>query len=189
MKLLATPLILALVSFTIGGPLATYKTNEAKSSLKIEGTSTLHDWEIAAKNFEGVINVDIYEDSIDIKDLRLSVAVKSLKSGKAPMDDNTHTALKADDHPKISYKFNRVKKLTVISEGKMNLVTEGQLTVAGRTRTMTIPLTALVTGNGIELKGRTSFKMTDFGVKPPSFMFGSVTTGDEVTILFDFKYN
>jgi hypothetical protein len=34
-------------------------------------------------------------------------------------------------------------------------------------------------------KGSKKIKMTDFNVEPPSFMFGSVKTGDEITVTFD----
>jgi hypothetical protein len=34
-------------------------------------------------------------------------------------------------------------------------------------------------------KGSKRIKMTDYKVEPPSFMFGTIKTGDEITISFD----
>ncbi len=188
MKFLVTSLVIMIASYT-SGPLATYKTDEAKSSLKIEGTSTMHDWEIKADGMDGTMEVDIYDDSIDIKALKLRVPVKSLKSGKGPMDANTHKALKANDHPYITYELSKINKMTAAGNGIINLVTEGRLTVAGQTRTLSIPIKAKVLQHGIELSGTTSFRMTQFKVEPPSFMFGSVTTGDDITIHFNINYH
>ncbi len=188
MKAIVLTILASLFSFTTGDIIATYKTDKANSSMTITGTSTLHDWEMQVTNINGIMDVDLYNTTIDIKSLKLSVPVESLKSGKSPMDNNAYKALKSEAHPKIHYELTRVKSITPNDERQYRLVTEGKLTVAGITRTLTIPLTANIRDNALELKGRTTFKMTDFGVEPPSFMFGKVNTGDEITITFDINY-
>lgn len=167
----------------------TYKTNQALSSMKILGTSTLHDWEMEAENLYGTIDVDLYPDSLDIKELHLTVPVQSLKSGKEPMDDNAYKALKSKDHPKIIYKLKGVKGFKTINNNQMRLTTVGDLTVAGSRKTMQIPITATTREGGISLSGQVTFEMSDFGVEPPTFMFGTITTGDEITIEFNINYN
>lgn len=189
MKFLLAPLIIVLLGAYTESPLATYKTDKAQSSLKIEGTSTMHDWEITAEDLMGTINVDRYSDHIVINNLSLTVPVKSLKSDNSGMDKNTYKTLKAEDHPKIHYQFTSLQDLEKTTGNQMKLVTKGKLTVGGTTRVLTIPILATLTDNGIELKGKTSFKMTSFNLEPPSFMFGSVTTGDEITVHFNIKFN
>jgi len=185
---LITSIIIALSPNYTGTPDKVYKTDAAKSTMTIIGTSTLHDWEMNAENFKGVMDVYRYDDSLDIQDLQLSIPVKSLKSGKSAMDKNAYEALKADDHEMITYELKEIVSQSPKPDG-IKLITLGQLTVAGKTRTMRIPITAVYNKGEIALKGSTTFTMSSFGVEPPSFMFGSVTTGDEITINFSINYN
>jgi polyisoprenoid-binding protein YceI len=68
---------------------------------------------------------------------------------------------------------------------------KGNLTIAGNQKSISFPVTATVTANGIVFKGTTSFKMTSFGVTPPKALLGTIKTGDEITIEFNasFKNN
>lgn len=186
-----TTLLLTLVLFLTGAPnkLVTYKTDNAHSTMTISGTSTLHDWEMKAKNLEGTMEVDRYPDSIHIKSLNLDVPVNSLKSGKPGMDKNAYDALKEDDHPVIHYDLIKVKNQRKIGGKTIQLTTVGDLTVAGKTRRLSIPIKAQLQADGIAFSGSVSFKMSSFQVEPPSFMFGSVTTGDEITIKFTLEYD
>lgn len=44
-----------------------YQTDKAQSSMKIPGTSTLHDWEMEAVDLEGTMDIEVSANSIDIK--------------------------------------------------------------------------------------------------------------------------
>lgn len=188
MRALLFSILTSLFALPGGDLVATYKTDQANSSMTILGTSTLHDWEMEAKNMYGTMDVDLYTDKIEINSLKLSVPVESLKSGKSPMDDNAYKALKYKKHSEIHYVLTSVESADKTGSNQYKLITKGKLTVAGQTRLLTIPITGIVKDNSLALKGSTSFKMSSFGVEPPSFMFGSVTTGDEVTINFNINY-
>lgn len=181
--------LVTLLSFFPSEVLMTFKTNKAQSSIKIDGTSTLHDWEMTAEDLSGIMNVEIFKDSINIKDLSLIVPVKSLKSGNSGMDNNAYKTLKAEDYPKIKYQFTSLKKLEKTGHNTLKLLTEGKLTVGGKTQILSIPLTAVLKDGGVELSGTTSFRMSNFNLKPPTFMFGTVTTGDDITIQFNINFN
>ncbi len=181
--------VCSILGFTAADIVVTYKTDNAQSSLKIEGTSTLHDWEVLAGDLKGSMEVDRYKDSIHIKKLSLSLPVKSLKSGKGGMDRNMYKALKAEEFDRIHYRFTGLEKWSETQENTLTLITEGQLTVAGCTQTLSIPITAHLSEEGIALSGYTSFAMSSFGVEPPTFMFGSLSTGDEITIKFNINFN
>ncbi|MDZ7847890.1 MAG: YceI family protein [Owenweeksia sp.] len=110
MKMLLIATLINLFAYNSGDLIATYKTDQAQSSLKVSGTSTVHDWEMEAKGMNGVMNVDLYEDSMDIKNLSLTVEVNSLKSGKSVMDGKTYDALKEEKYPTINYKMTEAKQ-------------------------------------------------------------------------------
>ena len=189
MKLLFTAMILALSPMGEEAVPLNYTTNTAESTMAIEGTSTLHDWEMKAEDLKGSMDVDIYENKLGINHLKLVVPARSLKSGKGPMDNNAYKALKVDDHPNITYELVSVKSIEKLSEGLYEVTTVGDLQVAGKTRRLVIPIKAEVLNNGIELSGATAFTMSSFDVEAPSFMMGTITTGDKITIKFSINYN
>ncbi len=189
MKLLFTAMILALSPIGERAIPLNYTTNTAESAMAIEGTSTLHDWEMKAADLQGSMDVDIYENKLGINHLKLVVPARSLKSGKGPMDDNAYKALKVDDHPNITYQLVSVKAIKKVGEGLYDVTTVGDLEVAGKTRRLIIPIQAKVLNDGIELSGATAFTMSSFNVEAPSFMMGTITTGDRITIKFSINYN
>lgn len=165
------------------------KTNNAKSSMIILGTSTIHDWEMKAENLVGAMEVDFYESSVDIKELTLNVPVKSLKSGKSAMDNNAYEALKEEKHATIKYQYVKATSQKEISPGRLRIETEGKLTVAGVTKILKLPLEIYVNNGTVTIEGSVKLAMSSFNVEAPSFMMGTITTGDKITINFSLVYN
>lgn len=158
-----------------------------ESSLVIKGTSTLHDWDSKAEKSEAYIILNNTPNKIE--KLHLDVEVKSIASSKKSkmMDNLTHKALKADDFPKITYTFLNAK---VLNDAADNLELEliGDLTIAGKTNRVAIKTLINKTGSEVTLKGSHKLLMTDYGVKPPTALFGTVQTGDEITVEFSIKF-
>ena len=62
----------------------------------------------------------------------------------------------------------------------------GSLSIAGTTQKIDLEVTGVVQpDNSIKCKGEKKIKMTDYKVDPPSFMMGTIKTGDEITISLD----
>jgi polyisoprenoid-binding protein YceI len=161
--------------------------SNTESELKIEGTSSLHDWVIEAEKLKGTATITKEESKIvNIEQLNFQVEVKGLKSGKKGMDDNTYKALKADQHANITYQFEKILSNTQTSEG-VKLSTQGKLTIAGTTKTIKMDVLAKDL-NAFKFKGQTTFKMSDYGIEPPTAVFGTIKTGDEVTIKFNVAF-
>ncbi|MDI3521447.1 MAG: hypothetical protein PWR04_1435, partial [Anaerophaga sp.] len=60
------------------------------------------------------------------------------------------------------------------------------LTIAGETKPIEIALNANISPQKeVSVSGETTLKMTDFDVEPPTVMFGTIKTADEVTINFN----
>jgi polyisoprenoid-binding protein YceI len=181
-------LILILLVFSLPFAQAqNFKLNPGSTELTIDGTSSIHDWTITAEQFTGNAEIVLEGTNIgDIKSLSFSVPVKSLKSGKSSMDDNTYEALKAKDHPTISYNLNEIVSKTK-SGNSVVMDTKGNLTIAGVTKTINMKVTTDVSNN-VVFDGKVTFKMTDFEVDPPTAVFGTIKTGDEITINFKANY-
>jgi len=168
----------------------TYNLNSSASNLKIEGTSNVHDWEIDAKDQQGKLVAEIDNGQlVKISELNLNVKAEGLKSGKSGMDKNTYKALNTDKHKQITYKLTKVNNIDCTTTGNCKVTTTGNLTIAGNTRPVDMTFDAKVSGDKITLTGSKSLKMTEFKVDPPTAMFGTITTGDEVTIKFNSSFN
>ncbi len=152
------------------------------SHISISGTSTMHDWTMKSDKatYDAVIETSPQGDPVQLISLSLSVPAASLKSGKGGMDKNAYSALKTDKYKQITFQLTSGK-----IDGK-TIKCHGNLTIAGTTKQIDIETTYTISPNGsIQCKGSKKLTMTDYNVEPPSFMFGSVTTGNEITVSFD----
>lgn len=161
--------------------------NEANTKLSVDGTSSVHDWTLEAEQFNGEADVEIEDNALQsINSLTFNIPVKGLKSGKSAMDDNTYEALKAEDHPVIKYQFRSMDNVKI--EGNTTTMdTKGLLTIGGVSKIVNMKVTAEA-NNGIVFKGDITFKMSVFEIDPPTAVFGTIRTGDQVTIKFNAQY-
>ncbi len=156
------------------------------SSVKILGTSTLHDWESIVEKTDATI---VFENraKAKIETLNVDVDVFSIKSGKKTMDRLTYKALKAEEYPKIFFVFKEAK---IISQDEefIKLELNGDLTIAGVTKNVNVLTKVNKKGKSVYLTGSHKLKMTSYGVKPPRALLGTIKTGDEITINFSLKF-
>lgn len=163
----------------------TFNVNNGASNLKVEGTSNIHDWEINAKELQGSIKVQMEDGQlVQLDQLQFAVVAESLDSGKGGMDKNTYKALDTDKHKRITYQLTKVNNLDCTSKSSCKIATTGVLTIAGTKQNVEMVFDAKVAGDKITLSGNKKLKMTDFKVDPPTAMFGTITTGDDVNIKF-----
>lgn len=152
------------------------------TKISIAGTSTVHDWTMVSKDatYDAVIETNSKGESAALTSLTLSILAESLKSGKSGMDKNAYSALKTDQNKQITFQLIRARM-----EGETIHCT-GKLTIAGTTRLIDLEaMYTLMPGNLLQCKGSKKILMTDYNMVPPTFMFGSVTTGNEITVSFD----
>lgn len=163
-----------------------FTISNSSSTLTIEGTSSLHDWEEVAEIFKGSIRID-KDTELFIKELDVTIQAESLKSGKRAMDKNTYKALKTDTYKTISYTLTSVKNLIDNGNGNYTAEVSGNLTIAGVKKGISMNLTLAFINNGLSIKGEKKIKMTDYNIEPPKALLGTITTGDEITVNFNLK--
>lgn len=173
--------ILALLLFSVSSFGQTTYKQTGTPNIVIAGTSTMHDWTMTSKEsaYNAVFEVNADGTPAQLKSISVTIPAESLKSGKGAMDKNAYKALKTDQHKQISFQLTTAR----ISGNKISC--SGSLTIAGTTKSIDFDVTYEAKGGALICKGSKKIKMTDYKVEPPSFMFGSVTTGDEITITFD----
>jgi len=101
------------------------------------------------------------------------------------MDRNTYKALHTKKTPNISFVLLS-GNVTSTGQNTYELKGIGNLTIAGTT--IETDLVATLKYNPADktfsCTGTKKFKMTQYGVKPPTVMMGTIKTGDEISISY-----
>lgn len=188
---IATAVLLGALAATSAAQTTARVAVSPESKLWIEGTSNLHGWSCTAEKFEAVIELDAAAAAElstaapkALKRVEVKVPVKALKCGHGGMDDNLYKALKADASPEISY-IMATFDAEPGDAGAFTLKTNGTLEIAGKENKLTMDVAATRLADGtVKATGMVPIKMTDFGIKPPTAIFGTLRTGDEVKVNF-----
>jgi polyisoprenoid-binding protein YceI len=170
------------------------------SKVKIDGTSTVHDWTVEGGIIGGVLELDTKFVADPAKaqpgkvpaKVESTIPVRSIKSGKKSMDDIMHAAMKQTQHPQIKYRLTELtlKETPKSAEGPFLFDSKGELAVAGVTNKVAFPVTMTrVDKNKMKTTGATNVKMTSFGIQPPApkIALGLISTGDDVKIAFEWN--
>lgn len=165
------------------------------SKLKMDGTSTIHDWTVESSLIGGTLEWDAAFDTapkagkVPGAKVESLILVRSLKSGKSAMDAVMQDAMKAEQHTKITYKLKELtlKEVPASAGAPMQFESDGEITVSGVTKPLKMPVTAVREGDKLKITGQATLKMTDHDIKPPApaVGLGLIKTGDEVKITFD----
>jgi polyisoprenoid-binding protein YceI len=171
---------LLLISGTLTGQVL--KIVPKNSVITINGTSNLHDWKSKSEQINGEL---ILSGNNQVKSFKLDIPVKSIKSGEKLMDSKTYETFDANKHPNIAFRLTDVTNLQINGDN-VNVVFNGNLTMAGTTRKVAIK------ANGKNIKqgtyvfnGNVPLKMTDFQMKPPTALLGTLKVGDGIKLEFD----
>ena len=155
--------------------------------LTIEGTSNIHDWDM--KSNKGACTAEFQFNPsgqlAGLTSLHFTVPAESLKSEHKSMDKNTYKALNTEKYNAITFTAaNAIVKPN--AKGEYVLTARGNLTISGVTRVVDLVATGTMNADRtITYAGSYKLKMTDYKVTPPSMMFGTIKTGDAITVKFD----
>jgi hypothetical protein len=164
------------------------------SELTFTGTSTLHGFTCQTKDIQAFIyvvssyttmNLPIVEHPI--LGVRIVIPVKSLACG-GELEGNMRKALKADKYPTITYVLSTYHGLADSTSANHFVASMvGMLTIAGTTDSITMNVdTDRDTSGTVTAQGGHSIQMTDFHIKPPTFML-MLHTGNTIKVRFTLK--
>jgi polyisoprenoid-binding protein YceI len=155
----------------------------------VSGTSTLHNWTATGTTINGTA---VFAGSFNptahpaIQSIQLVIPVNSLKSSEGGgMDKTMYDALKMGKNPNITYSLGNATFTSgpTKDDPQCHYTSIGKLTIAGWAKWLTLPLD-VSNGDGgtLNISTQTSFKLTDFGMTPPTAMLGMIKSGDDVTV-------
>jgi len=163
-----------------------------QSELTFEGTSTMHAFHCKTTKMEVTVSVDpayaegrLSKLNRPLKTVDVVIPVKSLSCGNSGLEKNMLKTLKADKYPEIRYTLTTYQIAGAATDDGMTLQAVGTLTIAGQQKTieMLVKSNRGAEGNATAT-GTQAILMTDFGIKPPVFMLGTLKTGNKITVSF-----
>jgi len=150
-----------------------------------------HSHHLAASEFTG--QVELTPDAITPASLRLVVKAASLHETGAdftePQKQIINKELKEivlhpDQYPDITFQSTNVTAKSS-GAGRYEVKIDGNLTLHGVTRRITIPAVVTLNGNDLRAVGEFSIDRDDFKVKATSAFHGFVRVDDDVKFEFD----
>ena len=167
------------------------------SVLWLEGTSTLHDFESktihssvtlardpAAKLAPGVAGIEAMVREGGVRGLDLEVPVTTLHSEKSGIDKNLWKTLDAKEHPTIRFHLAKYSIIGPATADTLKIHAEGTLSIAGVQRPDTLDAKAYHSPQGMWLAGNEPLLMSQFGIKPPKMMMGTVRVADRIVVRY-----
>ncbi|WP_243348727.1 YceI family protein [Parabacteroides sp. FAFU027] len=188
-KLIALTIVLfALTTITLSAQ-ENYEMAFGQSSMKILGTSTLHDWHMDVTKFSGKAKIaSVKESVIQATSAMLSVHVQDIKSEHKAMDKIAYDALKYKTSPDINFVLHTIKK-SIDNAGSFKGTASGLLAIAGVKKEVSFPVDGQYLADGsVKLVGKAALRMTEFGIKPPTAVLGTIKTGDNIQIEFSLLF-
>ena len=168
------------------------------SKLRMDGTSTIHDWHADTDVIGGFMELEATFPDASGKSapsavkpkVEVKIPVRTLKSsGGKRMDTVMQEHMKFEQNKMIEYRVLELKpKAGGASGSAAEFTAKGALTVAGVTKTNVMPVTIeRVENTKLKVKGTAALKMTDFGITPPApdIGLGLIKTGDDVKLVFE----
>jgi polyisoprenoid-binding protein YceI len=169
-----------------------FDLNKENSSVKISGTSNLHDWEMYLNDFD--CSVTFKSDKSVLKEIsKVSFSCKSkdIKSNNSIMDKKTYAALNAETYPEIKFNSLTMNGIKTVNS-KFSGILRGNLLIAGISNAVAVPFTGFVINtagkNEISVSGSVELQMSDFKISPPTAIMGTLKTGNIVILSFSLHY-
>ena len=163
---------------------------QPQSRLWIDGTSTIRSFTCKAGEVNAVVEAKganaiagLLTGEKEVTTVQVTVPAEKMDCGNGKMNDHMRNALKVTENPTISFTlkdYDVAKNADGIS-GTIN----GTLDLGGVKKPISLQATGASVGGMLHVNGVYELRMTDYGLKPPSLMFGRIKVGETVKVGFD----
>lgn len=162
----------------------------ADSRLWLEGSSNVRDWRCDATSLDASVDIDdamhTMTSAAHIRRVQVRVPTHALTCGRSQMDHIMYKALHVDDAPECRQIVGRFEVVPAATGEQSTLVMQGTLRIAGRERVVRVPVALEEQTDGsVRARGALPILMTDYGISPPTALFGVVRTENRIVVKFD----
>jgi polyisoprenoid-binding protein YceI len=164
---------------------------QPESKLTISGTSTVRAFQCQASAFDAKVESSgsgavaaILAGEKAVSSVLVTVPAEKLDCRNGTMNEHMRKALKADQFASIVFKVDSDDLATGTDGVAVKL--NGTLTLGGVEKPITVTALAKAGENGTLLvSGTQEVRMTEFGLKPPTLMLGTMKVGERIKVGFD----
>lgn len=176
------PVFFLLLAFVTAANWVNAQTLTIKSStVTINGeTNVNHDFTSKVTQLSGKLTVvDNRPQSLNVE-----IPVRSIVSGEKLMDKKTYETFNEPKNPTIHFNMTEVNSVQVNANDIAVTVT-GNLSMGGATKKVTLKADGKAVSPGVyTFEGALPLKMSDFNMKAPTAMLGTMKTKDQVTVKY-----
>jgi polyisoprenoid-binding protein YceI len=164
---------------------------QPESRLWIAGTSTVRSFQCQATSFDATIEsaasggvASVLAGEKAVSSVTVTVPVEKLDCKNSTMNEHMRKALKASQNPTVVFRVDTYE-LAHAGEG-VAVTLNGTLTLGGVEKPITVNAQAKPGENGTLLvSGTREVRMTEFGLKPPTLMLGTMKVDERIKVGFD----
>jgi polyisoprenoid-binding protein YceI len=156
------------------------------SRVWVDGTSTARAWHCESTRAVGSAAAGTTElaQLANVSRAEVTVPVGTLDCRNATMNGHMRTALKAEQAPELRFRATSVQ-VTPTGPDAGTAEMQGTLSIAGQDRPVTINGTVARENGQIRVRGSKRITMTEWNVRPPSLMLGTMKVNPVATVGFD----
>ncbi|HEV2483034.1 MAG TPA: YceI family protein [Puia sp.] len=180
-------LLLPLLLLAAAEPARDLYVLSGEYAVTINGTSNVRDWKENVGKVTGAMEAAINPDgSIGLTSIRICMDALSIKSDMGRvMDNKTYEALKAGAYPEILFTLSNPQRLMPVKNCETTVPVKGWLSLAGIRKPVIMQVkTCEISQGKLRFEGYENLNMNDFGVRPPTALFGTMRAAPDITIHF-----
>ena len=163
---------------------------QPQSRLWIDGSSSIRSFSCKAGEVNAVVEAtgpnaisQLLTGDKDVKTVHVTVPAERLDCGNGTMNEHMRKAIKLSEHKSIEFRladYDIARNADGVS-GTIN----GTLLLGGVTKPITLKAEGKPEGGMLHVTGSYDLDMTEYGVKPPTVMFGRIKVGKTVKVNYD----
>jgi polyisoprenoid-binding protein YceI len=163
---------------------------QPESRLWIDGTSSIRSFSCKAPEVNAVVEANgpnvipqLLLGDKGVKAVRLTVTAERLDCGNGTMNEHMRKAIKLTEYKSIEFRlsdYNVARNADGISG-----TIDGTLLLGGVTKPITLNAIGKPEGGMLHVTGSYDLDMTEYGLKPPTLMFGRIKVGRTVKVNYD----
>ena len=163
---------------------------QPQSRLWIDGTSSIRSFSCKANEVNATIEASgpnaiaqLLIGDKGVKTVRVNVPAERLDCGNGTMNEHMRKAIKLSEFKSIEF---RLTEYTVAhnADGISGTI-DGSLLLGGVTKPITLQATGKPEAGMLHITGSYDLDMTEYGLKPPTLMFGRIKVGKTVKVNYD----
>lgn len=163
---------------------------QPQSRLWIDGTSSIRSFSCKASEVNASVEAtgsnaiaQLLTGEKGVKTVRVDVPAEQLDCGNGTMNEHMRKAIKLSEFKSIEF---RLTEYTVAHNADgISGTLDGTLLLGGVTKPVSLQANGKSEGGMLHVTGSYDLDMTEYGLKPPTLMFGRIKVGKTVKVNYD----